>query len=218
MRLDDPSKHAGLTSSAKRSEERPPFGVGLVWAAVSAGLAQVASPGEGRGRGQQPPSRDESPSCRTRWSLVRLMGRGSVCGGGGSRRGREGRGGGGGVKGRVRGIHLFIYCLEKIFALLSFPCLGIAWSVGGGGCEFLQACKPHPDSGLGSVLMLRAVRRLRRAPENTFFQGRVRICGQACPREGPGCFCRKPTIPRFSTTSRAGETPRTRTPGAASLA
>ena len=86
MRLDDPSKHAGLTSSAKRSEERPPFGVGLVWAAVSTGLAQVASPGEGRGRGQQPPSRDESPPCRTRWSLVRLMGRGSVCGGGGSRR------------------------------------------------------------------------------------------------------------------------------------
>lgn len=177
MRLDDPSKHAGLTSSAKHSKERPPFGVRLVWAAVSTGLAQVASPGGGRGRGQQPPSQDESPSCRTRWSPVRLRWTGGICGGGGSGRGRERREGGGGVKGRVRGIHLFIYCLEKIFALLSFPCLGIVWSVAGGGCEFLQVCKPHPDSGLGSVLMLRAVRRLRRAPENTLFQGKARICG-----------------------------------------
>lgn len=155
------------------------------------------------GGGQQPPSQDESPPCRTRCSPVRLTGRGGVWGGGGA--------GGGGEEGRGQGKHkrtarLSTNCQKKYLHFLVSPVWGLH-GVLEAVTEFLKACKPHPDSGPGLVLMLRAVRKLRRAPENTFFQGKARICGQARPHEGPGCFCRKPTIPRFSTMSRAGEIP-----------
>ena len=114
MRVDDPSKHAGLTSPAKPSEERPLLRFAL-WAAVSVSLAPVGRPRGGRGRGQQSPSKDEFPPGRTRWSPLRLTGERWRLWGSGEREGKrgggeEGRGGAGGVKGRVREIHLFTYC------------------------------------------------------------------------------------------------------------